>query len=35
MILPKARWIPYGMLAERRGELPLDKPIIVYCDCPE
>jgi len=35
VILPKARWIPYRVLAERLAELPMDKPIIVYCDCPE
>jgi membrane protein DedA with SNARE-associated domain/rhodanese-related sulfurtransferase len=35
VILPKARWIPYRVMTERVGELPLDKPIIVYCDCPE
>lgn len=35
VLLPKARWIPHGMLPERLGELSLDKPIIVYCDCPE
>jgi len=33
--LPQARWIPYRALTERLGELPLDKPIVVYCDCPE
>jgi rhodanese-related sulfurtransferase len=33
--LPKARWIPSGALTERLGELPLEKPIFVYCDCPE
>ncbi len=33
--LPKTRWIPYTALTERFAELPLDKPIIVYCDCPE
>jgi membrane protein DedA with SNARE-associated domain/rhodanese-related sulfurtransferase len=33
--LPKAQWIPYRTLVERIGELPLDKPIIVYCDCPK
>jgi membrane protein DedA with SNARE-associated domain/rhodanese-related sulfurtransferase len=35
VILPNARWIPYRALAERTAELPLEKPIIVYCDCPE
>ena len=33
--LPQARWIPYRTLADRIGELPLNTPIIVYCDCPE
>jgi len=35
VILPKARWIPYRTLGERTAELSLEKPIIVYCDCPE
>jgi membrane protein DedA with SNARE-associated domain/rhodanese-related sulfurtransferase len=35
VILPKARWIPYSVLTEKYNELPLDKPIILYCDCPE
>lgn len=34
-ILAHAQWIPYGALVERLNELKLDKPIIVYCDCPE
>jgi membrane protein DedA with SNARE-associated domain/rhodanese-related sulfurtransferase len=33
-LLPHARWMPYTTLPERVGELALDKPIIVYCDCP-
>jgi membrane protein DedA with SNARE-associated domain/rhodanese-related sulfurtransferase len=33
--LPKARWIPYSILSDRVDELALDKPIVVYCDCPE
>jgi len=33
--LPMARWIPYSILPKRLGELALDKPIVVYCDCPE
>jgi len=33
--LPKARWIPYSILPDRLTELALDKPIVVYCDCPE
>ncbi|HEY0256238.1 MAG TPA: VTT domain-containing protein, partial [Candidatus Methylacidiphilales bacterium] len=33
--LPKARWIPYSVLTQRMNELPLEKPIIVYCDCPK
>jgi membrane protein DedA with SNARE-associated domain/rhodanese-related sulfurtransferase len=35
LTLPTARWMPYHLVAERAKELPLDKPIIVYCDCPE
>jgi membrane protein DedA with SNARE-associated domain/rhodanese-related sulfurtransferase len=33
--LPKAQWIPYQILEAKRSELPLDKLIVVYCDCPE
>lgn len=33
--LPNARWIPYGALAARIGELPLDKSLVIYCDCPK
>jgi membrane protein DedA with SNARE-associated domain/rhodanese-related sulfurtransferase len=32
--VPKARWIPSSILPERLKELALDKPIVVYCDCP-
>ena len=32
--LPRARWIPHNILAERASELPPGKPIVVYCDCP-
>jgi membrane protein DedA with SNARE-associated domain/rhodanese-related sulfurtransferase len=35
LILPGARWIPYPVLPDRIGNLPLEKPIIVYCDCPK
>jgi membrane protein DedA with SNARE-associated domain/rhodanese-related sulfurtransferase len=35
VILPKARWIPYRAVEERTAELPLEKPIVIYCDCPE
>ena len=35
VILPRARWIPFSLLRDRLPELPLDKPIVVYCDCPE
>jgi membrane protein DedA with SNARE-associated domain/rhodanese-related sulfurtransferase len=33
--LPNARWIPHGVVPERIGELPLEKPIVVFCDCPK
>ncbi len=33
--LPRACWIPHNVLPERYIELPLEKPIIVYCDCPQ
>ena len=29
--LPGARHVPLGYLADRMGELPLEKPIILYC----
>jgi rhodanese-related sulfurtransferase len=32
--LPKARWIPHDDMEERMGELQLEKPIVVFCDCP-
>ncbi|MCE0498532.1 MAG: VTT domain-containing protein [Methylacidiphilales bacterium] len=35
VMLPKARWIPYTLLPDRLEELALDKPIVVYCDCPK
>ena len=35
VILSRARWFPPALLTEQLGELSLDKPIIVYCDCPE
>jgi len=35
IILPKTRWISYSTLAARTAELSLEKPIVVYCDCPE
>jgi membrane protein DedA with SNARE-associated domain/rhodanese-related sulfurtransferase len=35
MILPKARWIPYRTLEHDAAGLPLEKAIVVYCDCPE
>jgi membrane protein DedA with SNARE-associated domain/rhodanese-related sulfurtransferase len=35
VILPKARWIPYRTLEERPTELPLEKSLVIYCDCPE
>jgi len=34
-ILPKARWIPYRTLEQNVTQVPLEKPIVVYCDCPE
>lgn len=34
VMLPQARWISYAALPMRYAELPLEKPIIVYCDCP-
>jgi rhodanese-related sulfurtransferase len=34
VILPTARWLPYTILPNKLAELPLEKPIIVYCDCP-
>jgi membrane protein DedA with SNARE-associated domain/rhodanese-related sulfurtransferase len=33
--IANARWIPLPTLASRISELPTDKPVIVYCDCPE
>lgn len=30
-----SRWIPYPTLLKRISELPSDKPIVVFCDCPE
>jgi rhodanese-related sulfurtransferase len=33
--IAKARWIPLPTLASRMKELPTDKPVIVYCDCPQ
>ncbi len=35
VILPSAQWIPYSTLENRTTELSLDKPIVIYCDCPE
>jgi membrane protein DedA with SNARE-associated domain/rhodanese-related sulfurtransferase len=34
ILLPRARWIPYDAVPGRIAELSLDKPIILYCDCP-
>lgn len=34
ILLPKARWIPYDAVPARIAELSLEKPIILYCDCP-
>jgi membrane protein DedA with SNARE-associated domain/rhodanese-related sulfurtransferase len=33
--IASARWIPLPTLASRISELPTDKPVIVYCDCPQ
>ena len=33
--IANARWIPLPSLASRMNELPTDKPVIVYCDCPQ
>jgi membrane protein DedA with SNARE-associated domain/rhodanese-related sulfurtransferase len=33
--IANASWIPYSALLERIKELPCDKPVIVYCDCPQ
>jgi rhodanese-related sulfurtransferase len=29
--LPEARNIPLGQLGERLAEIPLDRPVVVYC----
>ena len=34
ILLPRARWIPFEAIPARIGELSLEKPIIIYCDCP-
>jgi membrane protein DedA with SNARE-associated domain/rhodanese-related sulfurtransferase len=33
--IARAHWIPLPKLASRIKELPTDKPVIVYCDCPQ
>jgi membrane protein DedA with SNARE-associated domain/rhodanese-related sulfurtransferase len=33
--IANSRWIPYPTLLKRIGELPPDKPIVVFCDCPQ
>ncbi|SDT91964.1 membrane protein DedA, SNARE-associated domain [Verrucomicrobium sp. GAS474] len=35
VLIPAAVWIPYVRLPSRLAALPLDKPLVVYCDCPE
>jgi rhodanese-related sulfurtransferase len=32
--LPHARWIPHDLMDVRVKELPLEKMIVVFCDCP-
>ena len=33
-ILPGARWIPAAELERRRGEIPSDRDVVLYCNCP-
>ncbi|MEJ0001069.1 MAG: rhodanese-like domain-containing protein [Verrucomicrobiota bacterium] len=33
-LLPRAQWIPYTKISDRISEVPLQRPIVVYCDCP-
>jgi membrane protein DedA with SNARE-associated domain/rhodanese-related sulfurtransferase len=33
--IAKSQWIPYPKLLKRIRDLPSDKPIVVFCDCPE
>jgi len=35
LTLPHARLIPYTALPRRLSEIPLDKTIVTYCDCPK
>ncbi|HEX3800621.1 MAG TPA: VTT domain-containing protein [Verrucomicrobiae bacterium] len=32
--LPHSRWIPHDTIENHFSELPLDKTIVVFCDCP-
>jgi len=33
--IANSRWIPYPTLLKRIRELPSNRPIVVFCDCPE
>ena len=33
--IPGAQWVPYSTLTRSPVDIPLDKSIIVYCDCPK
>jgi membrane protein DedA with SNARE-associated domain/rhodanese-related sulfurtransferase len=34
VVIPGARSIRYPELAKHMAEIPLDRPVVVYCDCP-
>jgi rhodanese-related sulfurtransferase len=33
--IPGAQWVPYSTLTRSPVDIPLDKSIVVYCDCPQ
>ena len=35
VILPRAKHLPFGDLMENLQELSLEKPMVIYCDCPK